>query len=163
MKTWITKPMNTALLFWIISVVISGTILFMVMTGMLNGVLPKKSQRDAWFELNNQILNALFTLMCLHQHPNRFLHLALLIRWGARDVLSLRATYCQNGMQKPNDIEGAYLRRRRTSPPPELFRSIRIMRPQFGVRQIEPTDYRCSYLHLYRIRCPVYCLPAQFA
>ncbi|KAK8970973.1 hypothetical protein KSP40_PGU022794 [Platanthera guangdongensis] len=97
MKTWITKPMNTALLFWIISVVISRAILFMVMTEMLNGLLPKKSQRDAWFEVNNQILNALFTLMCLYQHQNRFLHLYRI------DVLSLRATYCKNGMLKPNE------------------------------------------------------------
>ncbi|KAJ6299792.1 hypothetical protein OIU76_020724 [Salix suchowensis] len=43
--------------------------------GILDAALPKKSQRDAWFEVNNQILNALFTLMCLYQHPKRFYHL----------------------------------------------------------------------------------------
>ena len=68
-KEWIRDPMNMALFVWIMCVAISGAILFLVMTGMLNAVLPKKSQRNAWFEVNNQILNALFTLMCLYQHP----------------------------------------------------------------------------------------------
>jgi len=82
-KEWIRNPMNMALLVWIVAVGVSGAILFMVMTGMLNRVLPTKSQRDTWFEVNNQILNALFTLMCLYQHPRRFYHLALLCRWRA--------------------------------------------------------------------------------
>jgi hypothetical protein len=75
-KEWIRNPMNMALSVWILGVGVSGAILFMVMTGMLNRVLPSKSQRDTWLEVNNQILNALFTLMCLY-------HLALLCRWRA--------------------------------------------------------------------------------
>ncbi|XP_010269433.2 PREDICTED: uncharacterized protein LOC104606081 [Nelumbo nucifera] len=85
-KEWIRNPMNLALLVWITCVAVSGAILFLVMTGMLNNVLPRKSQRDAWFEVNNQILNALFTLMCLYQHPKRFHHLVLLFRWQPGDI-----------------------------------------------------------------------------
>ncbi|KAK4385268.1 hypothetical protein Sango_2650800 [Sesamum angolense] len=102
-KEWIRDPMNLALFIWITCVAISGAILFMVMTGMLNRALPKKSQRDAWFEVNNQILNALFTLMCLYQHPKRIYHLSLLLRWRPDDVLKLRKIYCKNGTYKPNE------------------------------------------------------------
>ncbi|XP_062204470.1 uncharacterized protein LOC133906546 [Phragmites australis] len=102
-KEWIRNPMNMALFIWIVAVGVSGAILFMVMTGMLNRVLPRKSQRDTWFEVNNQILNALFTLMCLYQHPRRFYHLALLCRWRAGDMLQLRQTYCKDGTCKPDE------------------------------------------------------------
>lgn len=100
---WIKNPLNMALLLWIGCVAVSGAILFLVMTGMLNGVLPKKSQRNVWFEVNNQILNALFTLMCLYQHPKRFHHLVLLIRWKPKDVTKLRKIYCKNGTKKPHE------------------------------------------------------------
>ena len=102
-KEWIRNPMNMALLVWIIAVRVSGAILFMVMTGMLNRVLPTKPQRDAWFEVNNQILNALFTLLCLYQHPRRFYHLVLLCRWRAGDMLQLRQVYCKDGTCKPSE------------------------------------------------------------
>lgn len=102
-KEWIRNPMNMALFLWITCVAISGAILFMVMTGMLNKALPSKSQRDTWFEVNNQILNALFTLMCLYQHPKRFYHLVLLCRWEPKDILALRKIYCKNGTYKPNE------------------------------------------------------------
>lgn len=102
-KEWIRNPMNMALFVWIAIVAISGAILFLVMTGMLNGVLKSKSQRNTWFEINNQILNALFTLMCLYQHPKRFYHLVLLCRWRPEDVLKLRKIYCKNGTYKPNE------------------------------------------------------------
>ncbi|KAE8714851.1 Detected protein of confused Function [Hibiscus syriacus] len=102
-KEWIRDPMNMALFVWIMCVAISGAILFLVMTGMLNKALPKKSQRDAWFEVNNQILNALFTLMCLYHHPKRFYHLVLLCRWKPVDVSRLRKVYCKNGTYKPHE------------------------------------------------------------
>ena len=102
-KQWIKNPLNMALLLWIICVAISGAILFLVMTGMLNRLLTKKSQRDAWFEVNNQILNALFTLMCLYQHPKRFHHLVLLCRWKPKDITILRKVYCKNGTCKPHE------------------------------------------------------------
>ncbi|KAK9290785.1 hypothetical protein L1049_008963 [Liquidambar formosana] len=100
---WIRNPLNMALLLWISCVAVSGAILFLVMTGMLNGVLPKKPQRNAWFEVNNQILNALFTLMCLYQHPKRFHHLVLLCRWKPKDISTLRKIYCKNGTYKPHE------------------------------------------------------------
>ncbi|KAL1187896.1 hypothetical protein V5N11_015854 [Cardamine amara subsp. amara] len=102
-KEWIRNPINMALFVWILVVAVSGAILFMVMTGMLNHALPKKSQRDAWFEVNNQILNGLFTLMCLYQHPKRFYHLVLLVRWKRGDIEKLRKAYCKNGTYKPNE------------------------------------------------------------
>jgi Protein of unknown function (DUF2985) len=102
-KQWIKEPLNMVLFLWVVCVGISGAILFMVMTGMLNNALPKKSQRDTWFEVNNQIINALFTLMCLYQHPTRFHHLAMLVRWHPNDVLRLRDIYCKNGTGKPNE------------------------------------------------------------
>ncbi|ONK62702.1 uncharacterized protein A4U43_C07F7070 [Asparagus officinalis] len=102
-KQWIRNPLNMALFVWIVCVAISGAILFLVMTGMLNSALPRKSQRDTWFEVNNQILNALFTLMCLYQHPKRFHHLVLLCRWRSQDILKLRKIYCKDGTEKPNE------------------------------------------------------------
>lgn len=96
-------PFNAVLLLWISCVAISGAILFLVMTGMLNSLLPKKSQRNAWFEVNNQILNALFTLMSLYQHPKRFHHLVLLCRWRLKDVSTLRKVYCKSGTVKPRE------------------------------------------------------------
>ncbi|KAF3330597.1 hypothetical protein FCM35_KLT03951 [Carex littledalei] len=102
-KEWIRDPLNMVLFVWILCVAISGAILFMVMTGMLNRVLPKKTQRDTWFEVNNQILNALFTLMCLYQHPKRLHHLVLLLRWHPKDILRLRKLYCKNGTYKPHE------------------------------------------------------------
>ncbi|KAF9597737.1 hypothetical protein IFM89_021224 [Coptis chinensis] len=102
-KEWIKNPMNMALFVWIICVAVSGAILFMVMIGMLNHAIPKKSHRNAWFEVNNQILNALFTLMCLYQHPQRFYHLVLLCRWKTEDITKLRKIYCKNGTYKPHE------------------------------------------------------------
>lgn len=102
-KVWVRKPLNMALLLWIICVAVSGAILFLVMTGMLNHLLPKKSQRDEWFEVNNQIINALFTLMCLYQHPKRFHHLVVLCRWKPDDISGLRKIYCKGGTAKPNE------------------------------------------------------------
>ncbi|KAJ8769412.1 hypothetical protein K2173_002902 [Erythroxylum novogranatense] len=102
-KEWLKNPMNIALFVWILCVAVSGAILFLVMTGMLNKALPKKSQRNAWFEVNNQILNALFTLMCLYQHPKRLYHLVLLCRWEPEDISKLRRIYCKNGTYKPHE------------------------------------------------------------
>ncbi|KAE9606197.1 hypothetical protein Lal_00024873 [Lupinus albus] len=100
---WIRDPSNIALFAWILCVAVSGAILFLVMTGMLNNVLRNKSTRNAWFEVNNQILNALFTLMCLYQHPKRIYHLVLLCRWNPDDISRLRKLYCKNGTYKPHE------------------------------------------------------------
>ncbi|XP_045800885.1 uncharacterized protein LOC123894848 [Trifolium pratense] len=100
---WIKNPMNMALFAWIICVAVSGAILFFVMTGMLNNMLKTKSERNTWFEVNNQILNALFTLMCLYHHPKRIHHLVLLCRWRPNDIYKLRMIYCKNGTYKPHE------------------------------------------------------------
>lgn len=102
-KKWSKNPLNMVLLLWVICVAVSGAILFLVMTGMLNHVIRHKSERDEWFEVNNQILNALFTLMCLYQHPKRFHHLVLLLRWKPEDILRMREIYCKNGTYKPHE------------------------------------------------------------
>lgn len=57
---WIKNPLNFCLFLWILVVAISGALLFLVMTGMLNAVIKTKKGRDTWFEVNNQILNGLF-------------------------------------------------------------------------------------------------------
>ncbi|KAA0065328.1 PLAC8 domain-containing protein/DUF2985 domain-containing protein [Cucumis melo var. makuwa] len=102
-KEWIKDPLNVALLLWMICVAISGAVLFLVMTGMLNNLLPSKSRRDVWFEVNNQFLTALFTLMCLYHHPKRIHHVILLCRWKPGDILTLQKVYCKNGTYKPNE------------------------------------------------------------
>lgn len=102
-KEWFRNPLNIVLFIWIVCVAVSGAILFLVMTGMLNHAIPKKSQRDTWFEVNNQILNALFTLMCLYQHPQRLYHFILLMRWRQEDISKLRKIYCKHGTYKPRE------------------------------------------------------------
>ncbi|CAN6581589.1 unnamed protein product [Malus baccata var. baccata] len=82
-RKWIKNRLNMALLLWIVCVAVSGAILFLVMTGILNHVLPTQSQRNEWHEINNQILNALFTLMSLYHH--------------------LKRIYCKDGTYKPNE------------------------------------------------------------
>ena len=101
--TWLSKPMNVVLLLWLIAVAVSGAILFMVMVGMLNKALPSKRERDRWFEITNQILNALFTAMALYQHPKRILHLHYLIRYNPQDIVKLREEYCKDGLRKPHE------------------------------------------------------------
>jgi hypothetical protein len=97
-KEWLRNPKNLALLIWGIAVAVSGAILFLVMVGLLNRALPKKSQRDAWFEVNNQILNALFTMMCLYQHPQRCYHLSLLIDGNQRTLSILERSTAKMGL-----------------------------------------------------------------
>uniref|UniRef100_A0A0D6QR86 Uncharacterized protein n=1 Tax=Araucaria cunninghamii TaxID=56994 RepID=A0A0D6QR86_ARACU len=103
MKEWLRNPKNLALFIWGIAVAVSGAILFLVLVGFLNKALPNKTQRDAWFEVSNQILNALFAMMCLYHHPLRFYHLSLLCRWNQEDIIKLRKIYCKNGTYKPHE------------------------------------------------------------
>lgn len=102
-KTWLKNPKNLALLFWGLAVGVSGALLFMVMVGMLDAAIPSRSERDTLFEVSNQILNALFTLMCVYLHPQRCFHLHMLIRWKPADILKLREVYCKNGTRKPHE------------------------------------------------------------
>lgn len=103
-REWIKNPMNITLVLWITCVTISGAILFLVITGMLDKILTKKSQKDLWFEVNNQILNALFTLMCLYQHPKRFHHLALLCRYRHSLSKLMYRILGENAKDSPFDL-----------------------------------------------------------
>lgn len=100
---WLRNPRNWALGIWGVAVFISGAVLFMVMVGMLDNVLPRKADRDLWFEASNQTINALFTLFVLLLHPLRVLHLVWLLQWRRRNIPKLRALYCKDGMPKPNE------------------------------------------------------------
>lgn len=102
-KEWLSHPMNAALLLWLICVAISGIMLGLLMLGLLNEAFPTKSLRNRWIEINNQILNALFTLMSLYQHPVIFHHLFILCRWRSEDIIELRKIYCKNGAHRPNE------------------------------------------------------------
>ncbi|KAL7190425.1 hypothetical protein ACSBR2_022660 [Camellia fascicularis] len=44
-EEWIKEPMNMALFVRIVGVGVSGALLFLVMTRMLNSALPKKSEK----------------------------------------------------------------------------------------------------------------------
>lgn len=102
-KDWLKNPKNLAVCLWGLAVGVSGALLFLVMVGLLDKQLPSKGNRDAWFEVNNQILNALFTMMCLYLHPQRCLHLIMLLRWQPQDISKLREVYCKNGTYKPHE------------------------------------------------------------
>lgn len=102
-KEWLSHPMNIALLLWLICVAVSGLMLGLLMLGLLNEAFPTKALRNRWIEINNQILNALFTLMSIYQHPVLFHHLFMLCRWRSEDIIELRKMYCKNGAHRPNE------------------------------------------------------------
>ncbi|CAL4956836.1 unnamed protein product [Urochloa decumbens] len=96
-KEWLKNPMNVALLLWLLCVGVSGGMLVLLLLGLLDGAFPAPAETNHWIEVNNQVLNALFTLMSLYQHPALCHHLFLLCRWRARDAADLRAAYCKQG------------------------------------------------------------------
>ncbi|KAG0457694.1 hypothetical protein HPP92_022851 [Vanilla planifolia] len=102
-KEWLSHPMNCALLLWLICVAASGIMLGLLMLGVLNDSFPTKALRNRWIEINNQILNALFTLMSVYQHPILFHHLFMLCRWRSEDIIQLRKIYCKNGTHRHNE------------------------------------------------------------
>ncbi|CAL9782427.1 unnamed protein product, partial [Musa acuminata subsp. burmannicoides] len=102
-KNWVKHPMNMALLVWLFFVAVGLFVLFLFMTGLLDHTIPKSSQRKRWTEITNQIVNALFTIMCIYQHPKLFHHLVLLCRWRSTDVAELRKVYSKNGAPRPNE------------------------------------------------------------
>jgi hypothetical protein len=90
--------MNVALLLWLLCVGASGGMLVLLLLGLLDSALPAQAARSHWVEVNNQLLNALFTLMSLYQHPPLLRHLFLLCRWRLPgDAAELRAAYCRGG------------------------------------------------------------------
>ncbi|XP_020578912.1 uncharacterized protein LOC110023712 [Phalaenopsis equestris] len=102
-KQWIKGPEHIALFIWLLFVAAGIFLLFLVMTGILNEAIPSKKQRDNWSEIINQILNALFTMMALYEHPKFFHHLFLLLRWIPGEEGVLRKVYCKNGAPKRNE------------------------------------------------------------
>ncbi|XP_078436128.1 uncharacterized protein LOC144706915 [Wolffia australiana] len=99
-KNWAREPINMALLLWLSAVGVCLFILFLLMTGLLNNVVHQSSQRKIWIEALNQIVNALFAIVCLYQHPKLSHHLFLLLRWSPGDGDELWAVYSNN--RKPN-------------------------------------------------------------
>jgi Cys-rich protein (TIGR01571 family) len=102
-KKWLKHPMNIGFLIWFLCVGASLMMLGLLLIGALNKAFPTKSLRKRWIEINNQVLNGLFTLMSLFEHPKLFHHLFLLSRWRPEDVIELRKTYCKNGMYRPHE------------------------------------------------------------
>lgn len=102
-KEWINHPMNIAFLIWLICVTISASMLGLLLLGLLDKAFPTKSSRNHWIEINNQVLNALFTLMSLYEHPNLFHHFVLLCRWRSEDIIKLRKIYCKSGAYRPHE------------------------------------------------------------
>ncbi|TMW83723.1 hypothetical protein EJD97_000890 [Solanum chilense] len=102
-KEWFKNPMNIVFFIWIVCVVVSSIIMLLLITGALNHAIPNKSQRDTWNEVINQILNVLFTLLCLYQHPQRLSHFNFLMRWRPKDIFRMKKAYCKNGTYKPNE------------------------------------------------------------
>ncbi|XP_008799872.2 uncharacterized protein LOC103714413 [Phoenix dactylifera] len=99
-KNWAKHPMHMALLVWLFFVAAGIIMLFLLMTGLLNGAIPNSSQRKRWTEITNQILNALFTILCLYEHPKLFHHLVLLCKWRSSDTVELRQVYCKTGARR---------------------------------------------------------------
>ncbi|KAG0483600.1 hypothetical protein HPP92_011684 [Vanilla planifolia] len=102
-KKWIRSPEHIALFIWLIVVAAGLLLLFLVMIGALNGAIPSSSRRKDWEEIINQILNALFTMMALYEHPKLFHHLVLLLRWRPGDEVEPRKIYNKSGAAKPHE------------------------------------------------------------
>ncbi|MQL94706.1 hypothetical protein Taro_027369 [Colocasia esculenta] len=102
-KEWMKNPKNVAVLLWLVCVACFLSLLFLLLTELLDGAFPTTASRNHWVEICNQVLNALFTLMSLYQHPNLFHHLVLLCRWRPEDIVELRKVYCKNGAYRPHE------------------------------------------------------------
>ncbi|BAB61263.1 unknown protein [Oryza sativa Japonica Group] len=102
-KNWLKHPLNIALLAWLLCVAAAGGMLILLLLGLLNRAFPSKPLRHHWIEIDNQILNALFTLMSIYQHPSLIHHLVLLCRWRPEDAAELRKVYCKNGDRRPGE------------------------------------------------------------
>uniref|UniRef100_J3M636 Uncharacterized protein n=1 Tax=Oryza brachyantha TaxID=4533 RepID=J3M636_ORYBR len=94
---WLRHPAHLALLAWALCVAASGSMLGLLLLGALDGAFPRKSARGRWIEVNNQVLNALFTLMSIYQHPALFHHAVMLLRWRPEDGERLGRAYCRKG------------------------------------------------------------------
>ncbi|GAB2235969.1 hypothetical protein Droror1_Dr00026414 [Drosera rotundifolia] len=81
----------------------SGVLVLGIISALIKDHLPDKSKRVPWSDNVNQVINVLFTLLNLYQHPARFQHLVFWYRWRPRDVEMLRIVYCKNGTEKRNE------------------------------------------------------------
>lgn len=95
--------MNIALVMWLLCVAVAGLFLGLLFLGALNSTFPSKEVRNYWIEICNQVLNALFTLMSIYQHPIIFHHLFMLCRWNSEDIVELRKIYCKNAAYRPRE------------------------------------------------------------
>ncbi|XP_039146077.1 uncharacterized protein LOC120283450 [Dioscorea cayenensis subsp. rotundata] len=102
-KRWLRHPMNLALLLWLLCVAAAGLMLGMLLVGLLNNAFPSKAMRNYWIEFDNQVLNALFTLMSIYQHPILCYQFFLLCRWNSEDIIELRKVYCKDGAYRPHE------------------------------------------------------------
>ncbi|RCV36575.1 hypothetical protein SETIT_7G329100v2 [Setaria italica] len=108
-KEWLKNPMNIALLLWLLCVGVSGGMFVLLLLGLLDGAFPAAAERNRWIEINVQVLNALFTLMSLYQHPALCHHLFLLCRWRPRDAADLRAAYCKGTGAAPRPRDRVHM------------------------------------------------------
>ncbi|RLN22726.1 uncharacterized protein C2845_PM07G27180 [Panicum miliaceum] len=95
--------MNIALLIWLLCVGAAGAMLILLLLGFLNDAFPSNSLRNQWIEIDNQILNALFTLLSIYEHPKLIYHTVLIYRWQPEDAAELRKYYCKNVACHPNE------------------------------------------------------------
>ncbi|PUZ62691.1 hypothetical protein GQ55_3G006100 [Panicum hallii var. hallii] len=102
-RVWLKNPMNIALLLWLLCVSISGGMLVLLLLGLFDGAFPAPAERNRWIEINNQVLNALFTIISLYQHPALCHHLFLLCRWRPHDAAELRAAYCKGAAPRAGE------------------------------------------------------------
>ncbi|XP_074573451.1 uncharacterized protein LOC141829866 [Curcuma longa] len=94
-KNWAMHPMHMALMAWSFAVAAGLAVVLLFMSGLMDGAVPERSERARWTEITNQILNALFTIMCIYQHPRLCHHLVLLCRWRPEDAAEVRKVYCK--------------------------------------------------------------------
>ncbi|MQL98083.1 hypothetical protein Taro_030785 [Colocasia esculenta] len=49
------------------------------------------------------MLNALFAIICVYQHPKLAHHLVQVLRWGSKDMAELRQAYSKKGAARPHE------------------------------------------------------------
>ncbi|CAA6669282.1 unnamed protein product [Spirodela intermedia] len=74
-KEWVREPINMAFFLWLAAVFACLFLFLLLISGMFNGVISESSRRKKWTEVVNQVLNALFTIFCLYEHPKLAHHL----------------------------------------------------------------------------------------
>ena len=68
-SVWIKSPINKLVLAWLLCVIVSGALLFMVLVGMIT--FSSEHTKGMWDEVTSQILNGLFTLKAIAVQPAR--------------------------------------------------------------------------------------------